>query len=451
MHDGQLKKTKISLLAVCAITYSYTASAAYGIEDIVGWGGPGLTFLILMIVPFIWAIPMALVSAELSSMYPETGGIYVWIKKGLGEIPGFLAGWWYFLCNAVATAVFLVLVVSYIESLVGEFSVPVRILVSSVIVLSIAWINIKGIGAVGASTVLFVIIALTPFIVATVMGLFQIQYNPFESFSPPVAEGEDMGSFTSYGLILAMWMFCGYEAIGSVAEEVEGAYRLIPKSIFICLPVAAFIYIVPTMVGAAAVGDWSNWGAEAGDGVITFVQMGYRIGGTPLMVAFLISAFFASLAMYNSYIAACSRFPFVMARDNLFFKFFAKIHPKYGTPAVAILITSLLNIFMSTQSFDTLLVMSMTLYFIPVALFMISALVLRFTKPGVNRPYKVPGGKFVLILFVISTTSLIGVAFWNMTDFELISGLIGLGTGIPAYIFFKLRYGGKSKDEIKAE
>ncbi len=443
MSETRLKQSKVSLLTLCAIIYAYTASAAYGIEDIVGWGGPGITFLVLIIVPFIWAIPMALVSAELSSMYPETGGLYVWIRNALGEAAGFLAGWWYFLCNVVATAVFLVLVVTYIGDRFGGFDLVTRIAVSAAIVVIIGWINVKGIGAVGVSNTLFVIIALAPFVIATIVGLFQIQYNPFESFSPP--EGTDLGAFSSYGLILAMWMFCGYEAVGSVAEEVEGAYYLIPKGLFICLPVAAFIYIVPTMVGAAVVGDWANWGAEAGDGVVTFVEMGRRIGGTALEVAFLISAIFASLAMYNAYLAAASRFPFVMARDNLFFKSFAKISPKYGTPAIAIVVTSLLNIFLSVRSFGALLVMSMSLYFLPVVLFMVSALVMRYTKPDVPRPYQVPGGKALLTLFVISVTALIVVAFWNMTEEELLWGGIGLATGPVAYVIFKLVYGGLPK------
>ena len=449
MSAPKLKKSKINLLTVSFIVYSYSAVVCFGVEDIVGWGGPGLTFLVLLIIPLIWGVPMALVSAELTSMYPETGGIYIWVRNALGEFPGFLAGWWYMLCNLVATAVFLVLVVSYIENLAGGFSTPVRVLVSSGIVIAIAWINIRGVGAMGVSSGLFLFIALMPFLVATIWGLFQMQYNPFASFSPPIPADGDLSSFTSYGLILGMWMFCGYEAIGSVAEEVEGAYYLIPRSLFIVIPVAIIIYLAPTMVGAAVVGDWSNWGAEAGPGIITYVEMGRIIGGNALMIAFLISALFANLAAYNAYVASNGRFPFVMARDNLFPKSFAKISPKYGTPAIAIAVTSAVNIVLSTQSFGALLVMSMTLYFIPALLYMLSVLVMRFTKPNQPRPYQVPGGKPVLIIFFILVSSLIGLAFWHMTRYELISGAIGLATGPVAYLFVKWRYGGLSKQELE--
>ena len=446
---GHLKKSKMSIFTLCFVIYSFTATASYGIEDIVGWGGPALTLVILVLIPIIWAIPMSLVSAELTSMYPEDGGLYVWITKAMGEMPGFLAGWWYFLCSVISTAVFLVIIVSYIEMMLGaNFSTPVRLLVSTAVVLLIGYINVKGVGAMGSSTVVFVLIGITPFIIAIVMGLGQLQYNPFENFS---LFNNKVDGFASYGLILGMWMYCGYEAIGSIAEEVDGAYHLIPKGLFICLPITAFFYIVPTLVGSAAIGDWSSWGAEAGEGVITYVDMGYRIGGTWLMIAFLVSALFSNLTCYNAYIASTSRFPFVMARDNLFFKFFAKVSTKYGTPAWAIMVTSIANIFLSNFSFSVLLVMAMSLYFIPVAMFMASALVLRYTRPNVPRPYKIPGGNKFLMVLVASPIALIIFAFWNMTSFELISGAIGLATGPLAYWFFRSIYGGNSKKTIPAD
>lgn len=444
MVAAHLKKSKISIFTLCFVIFSYTATASYGIEDIVGWGGPALAFLILILVPIIWSMPMALVSAELTSMYPQDGGLYVWINKGMGEVAGFLAGWWYFLCSVVSCAVFLVIAISYIESMAGGFTPVVRILVSSAIVLAIAYINVKGIGAVGVSTIIFLVIALVPFFVMAVMGLGQLQFNPFENFSLRGENAITLSEFTSYGLILGMWMYCGYEAIGSLAEEIDGSYHLIPKGLFIVLPITAVIYLVPTLIAASAVGEWGSWGAEAGEGVITYVEMGYRIGGPILMGAFLVSALFSNLTCYNAYIASTSRFPFVMARDNLFFKSFANVSRKYGTPVWAIMVTSIINIFLSTHSFAGLLVMAMTLYFIPVVMFLISAYILRKKQPEAVRPYKVPGGDTFLLFLICFPIAMICVAFWNMTNYELISGVIGLATGPVAYICFKWKYGGQT-------
>ncbi len=442
---AHLKKSKISIFTLCFIIYSFTATASYGIEDMVGWGGPALTLLVLLVVPIIWAIPMSLVSAELTSMYPEDGGLYVWIGKAMGPMAGFMAGWWYFLCSLSSTAVFLVVAVSYLEMLAGGFDIYTRFLVSAALVFLIAFINIKGVGALGSSAVVFVLIAVTPFIIATFMGIGQMEHDIFANFSLSAFQ---VDGFASYGLILGMWMYCGYEAIGSVAEEVDGAYSLIPKGLFICLPITALFYIVPTLVGSAVVGDWSSWGAEAGEGVITFVEMGERIGGTWLMIAFLVSALFSNLTCYNAYIASTSRFPFVMARDHLFFKSFAKVSEKYGTPLWAILVTSIVNIILSVYSFATLLVMAMTLYFFPVAMFMLSALILRYTKPDEPRPYKVPGGNGFLALIVAMPILVIIFAFYHMTASDIINGIIGLATGPVVYYFFRWYY---RKDRLAAE
>lgn len=155
--------------------------------------------------------------------------------------------------------------------------------------------------------------------------------------------------------------------------------------------------------------------------------------------------------MYTSYLAAISRFPFVMARDNMFFKIFNQVSPKYGTPVVAIVACSLLNILLSTQSFGTLLVMSMSLYFLPIILILVSVLVLRYTKPDVKRYYKIPGGTPVLSFFIIVPSLLVGIAFWNMTDTEFYSGMAGLATGPVAYLFFKWLYGGQPKNKSESE
>ena len=445
MNTGELKKTKMNLATVCFIIFSFTATTCYGIEDLISWGGPGLTFLTLLIVPLVWALPMSLVSAELTSMYPKDGGLYAWVGKAFGSQAGFLAGWWYFICCVFSTSVFLVIAVSYIDTMMGGLGFMGRILISTAIVLIIAAINIKGLGAVGVSTIIFVLIALTPFAASIFLAAGKIQFNPFESFALP--SGENTGTFASYGLIIGMWMYCGYEAIGSIAEELEGAYHLIPRGLFICLPLTAVIYIVPTMMGSAAIGHWPEWGAEAGPGIITYVEMGYRLGGNFLMWAFLVSAIFSSLTCYNSYIAAASRLPFVMSRDNLFFKSFAYISPKYGTPVVAIVITSLLNIFLSTQSFSVLVVMAMTLYFIPVVMFLLAAFVLRFKEPDNHRPYKIPGSRWFLFLLILPPIFAVGVAFWHMTEFEIIAGLIGLASGPVAYWILKWRYGGPQKEK----
>ena len=89
------KKTKISLVGLIAMICVTVAGGGFGIEDQVGSVGPGMTMLVFIAIPFVGSLPFGLSSAELSSAYPEDGGMYTWAKEGLGEKAGFVSGWFY--------------------------------------------------------------------------------------------------------------------------------------------------------------------------------------------------------------------------------------------------------------------------------------------------------------------------------------------------------------------
>ena len=446
---ADVRKSKIGLLGVVALIYSYTSGGLFGLEDMISSCGPGLAFLLIILLPIFWAAPMSLVSAELTSMYPEDGGIYVWVTKAMGEFMGFLTGWWYSLCVVVDTAVYLVLISSYLQFVADKLGPEARMALIIIIVISVALINLRGIGAVSVSTMLFTIIVLSPFAISTIMGIGQWQVNPFEPF---LAEGQTAGESVAYGLMVGMWMYCGYEAIGSVAEEIEGAYHKIPKGLAICLVITALTYLIPTVIGYAAVGDWSSWAAESTtDDTINFVKMGFIIGGGGLGAAFLISAVFSSLICYNSYTGAGSRVPFAMARDNLFIKSISKVNRRWGTPHVAILASSVITFCLSFFDFSFLVTTVMTLYLVSVILFLVAVLVLRIKAPDAPRPYRIPLGTFGVGCLIALPIGLIIWTLWTSDWQTLSAGLIGLASGPVAYVIFKKIYGGRPAAETAEE
>ena len=440
---ADVKKSKIGLLGVVALIYSYTSGGLFGLEDMISSCGPGLAFLLIVLLPIFWAAPMSLVSAELTAMYPEDGGIYVWVSKAMGEFMGFLTGWWYSLCVLVDTAVYLVLISSYLQFVADKLGPEARMALMLVIVVAVAAINLRGTGAVSVSTMLFTVIVLSPFAVSTILGIGQWQVNPFEPF---LAEGQTASQSVAYGLMVGMWMYCGYEAIGSVAEEIEGAYHKIPKGLAVCLAVTTLTYLIPTIAGYAAIGDWSSWAAESTtDDTINFVKMGFMVGGGALGTAFLISAVFSSLICYNSYTGAGSRVPFAMARDNLFIKSISKVNRRWGTPHVAILSSSVITLALSFFDFSFLVTTVMTLYLVSVILFLLAVLVLRIKAPEAPRPYRIPLGTFGVGCLIALPIGLIIWTLWTSDWQTLSAGLIGLASGPVAYLVFKKIYGGRSE------
>ncbi len=91
--EGQLRRVRLRLATVVVVIFVFVSSGAFGLEDMVGWSGPGLALVLLLVLPILWALPMGLVCAELGSAIPEEGGYYVSVKRGLGEYWGFQAGW----------------------------------------------------------------------------------------------------------------------------------------------------------------------------------------------------------------------------------------------------------------------------------------------------------------------------------------------------------------------
>jgi len=103
----QLRRVRIPLMTAVAMIFIFVSSGAFGIEDMVGTdgSGPGLTLLLLLVLPIVWAMPMALVCSELGSALPEEGGYYAWTRRAMGEFWGFQCGWWAWTCQWVDSAV----------------------------------------------------------------------------------------------------------------------------------------------------------------------------------------------------------------------------------------------------------------------------------------------------------------------------------------------------------
>lgn len=445
--SSNIKKTKMSLFTIVLMMYVFTASGGYGIEDMISAAGPGMALLILLLAPIFYGAPYGLICAEMGSIYPEQSGIYVWVKRTLGDFWAFQTGWLYTISLYVDVAVYLVLGVGYMEWILGDLTTTQEILYKLVIVVAVAFINIKGIDALGKAATIMGIIVMLPFVVSTVMGFTQWQYSPVTPFIPP---GQTFTGSAVSAIFIGMWMYAGFESMSLMAGEVENAQKIIPKALMIVIPFITLSYILPTISGLAAVGHWSEWATEGG---ISFIEMGYRIGGPILGYAFLFSAFVGSIAIYNNYIGSTSRVPFVMAEDNLFFKSLAKLHPKFSTPHISIIVISVIAFILSiVANFETLIMIEFFTYTIPLILLFVSAIVLRIKRPDMERPFKVPVGNKMFIVLAIIPVALVIAAMLIETVLYTFVGLGGIFiiTSIAYFIFRKI-YGKPTENQTAEE
>ena len=425
----QIRVTNIRTITVVFILFIMISSGAYGIEDMISESGPGMTIVLLIVLAIFWGMPYGLVCAEMGARYPQEGGFYVWVKENLGRYWGFQAGWWYYLMSIVDTAVYLVLAMGYINSFL-DLSPLHEWLLSLVFIVLFAYLNIIGLEVVGYISLVFTVVILVPFIAVTAVGFTHMTVNPFQPF---LADGESAFGSLGLALMIGMWMFSGYESVSTMAGEIEGAQKKIPKALFIVMPFVTLSYVLPVVACLGAYGNWSEWSTEGG---ISFIEAGAAIGGGFLGVLFLVSAVVSNLGLFNDYIASVTRVPMVMAEDGMLPGFFRKLHPRYKTPAASIIFMCAVMALVSLGTFEALIAIDVFLYIFCLMLIFVSGAVMRFREKNPAVRFLLPIGNKMYVFMLIFPFFVCIMALVTSEIGDIVFGIIALFSGPLAYQVF---------------
>lgn len=438
-----LKKYDVKTINIVFMIYCLVAAGAFGIEEMIPASGPGVTLIMLIVFPFIWAWPISSMVAEMGAVLPSEGGVYVWVKEAFGEFWGFQAGWWNTVSIYITNGIYVALVVGYLRHFVvmSDFT---GFIVKILMIVIFTVINLLGIREVGWVSTFLSICILIGFSVVAIVGFANWNQNPFI----PVV-GYEMTGFEAIGgcIAICIWMYCGYECISNMAGEVTNP-QIIPKGLIIAMPLIALTYVLPTMAGLASVGSWEDW-ATTGEGTVGYSDVLTQFMGPAWGIGFLVVAIISQCAIFNTYLASGSRGFFVLADDHLCPKFLVKISKGRGVPYVGILSLSFVTMLLAQYDFATL-VMAEVVFILALYIILPLAVVhYRKIMPVEKRGdlFIIPGGKAGLyfccgIVVLISVLALM----INGTDYFVI-GLAGIGTGPVAYLFFKWIYGGLHKSE----
>ena len=440
---SDLKRVRLRVVTVVCMIFIMVSSGAFGIEDMVSSSGPGMTMLLLLVLPLIWALPMALVCSELGSAIPDEGGYYVWVRRALGEFWGFQAGWWSWTCQWVDSAVYIALTVGYIRSWLTLTGFEAW-LVGLALIAVFTYMNIRGLEIIAFSSVVFTIVILAPFVGLVIAGFAHWHVDPVSPFFAP---GESFFGSLGLGLAVGMWMYSGFDSMSVMAGEVHEPQRVIPKALMISLPLVMASYILPTLAGLAGVGGWADWTTSGGT---SFVEAARAVGGPVLGAAMLGAAVISNVALYVDYLASGSRPAFAMAEDGLLPRWLCRIHGKYGTPWVSILFLAAVNAVLIIGTFAQLVVVDVFLMMFYYVLIFVAAVVLRHKEPDLVRPFRIRTGVTGLALIATPPVLIALLAlFTNGWDY-LIGGVLGAMSGTVAYLVFKSVYGGRRRSGAPA-
>lgn len=445
-----LKKHDIKTSTVVFMIFCLVAAGAYGIEEMVPESGPGLTLIMLIVLPFVWGLPFGLVASELGSVRPQEGGYYKWVQEALGEFWGFQAGWWRTISIYIDNTLYVILAGGYIASQ-WDLSPVAEFGVKALIILIFTYINIRGVKDVGIVSSVLAVLVIIAFALVAICGFTNWQQNPFVPFT---ADGDILGlsgiapsewiAYIGAGISVGMWMYSGYESMSTVAGEVENP-QVIPKATLITVPLIMCVYIFPTMAGLASMGRWDEWGTEAG--TVGYSDVVATFWGPAFGIFFVIVAVLAQCSIYNTYIASGSRGFFALADDYLAPPVLVKCDKKHGVPYISVLSVAVVNLILCNFAFAEVVIVDVFLLVSSYVMVYISALILRKRIPEEEYKFKIPGGYGFLCFICIMPMVVAFISFFiNGTDY-FIGGMMGIVSGPILYFIWKKMYGGLAKKD----
>ena len=371
-------QSALDFRALVALTFFCVAGGAYGLEDAVGAGGPLIVLLGILILPWLWSFPTALMTAELSTAMPEDGGYVVWVEKAFGRFWGFQEGWLSWLCSFADNALYPVMFVDYLVFLCGDLSPTARWLIGTTLIAAVTWLNIRGTRLVGLSLIIFTLLVLAPFAAMVIIGAPQVDpanwLRHSDGFNWPLL------------LSTLLWNTSGWDNAGCCAGEVEHPDRTYPRAMVVTVVLVTAAYLLPIAIGVGVDPSSSTW--KEGD----FPRVAAMVGGPGLGTWLTIAALVSAAGLLNALLCTSARVPYAMAQRGMLPRTLAARHDKFGTPYRAILANSVGITLLIPFSFQELIEIDMFLYAAALILEFAALIWLRIKQPEMPRPYRVPFG-----------------------------------------------------------
>jgi amino acid transporter len=381
-----------------------------------------------LVIPFFWCIPISLVAAELTTAMPVEGGFYRWTRAAFGDFWGFLAGWWNwcasFLLGALYAVLFTDYMTFYFPGLIGWKHYAVAVAVIALI----TYVNVRGIRVVGTVATALELAVLAAVLLMCVMSVRMWHHNPFLPIIPP---HKPIFQVFGVGFALGLWLYAGYEQVSSVAEEVENPQRNYPKALAWVVPLSIATYLLPTACALASLGNWQQWGTGY------FSQAAELIGGPTLGFIITIAAAVMNLSILNSTVLTTTRMPSSMAEDGYLSPFLARMHPRFGTPWIAILLSAAIYCLLATNNVKQLISVYVWLRIATSILTVLSAWKLRSKRPDLPRSFRIPWGRAGLAYAVFAPLLMSGIAMIASDKFALKWGPVTILLGPVAYLLFR--------------
>lgn len=425
-------KRQIGLWSAIAIVIGTTIGSGIfrspaGIADRLP--GP-LPLAIIWVAGGLFALCGALSFAELSSAFPRTGGVFVYIKEGWGRLPAFLFGWAEItVIRAAAVGAISMTFAEYLLRVIGvdpgEYARYVAaaaiIAMGTVNILGVRWgtlvINLTTIAKYGG--LIFIVV------ISLALGLPQTGGH----YTPAMPPGSFSMAPFGLALVSVLWAYDGYADLSYSGGEVKDPERNLPRALIIGTLAIITIYLLANIAYLAVIPV-----EEMRRSKLVAADVAERLLGAPGVVFIGVTVMLSTWGTLTGSLFTSPRIFFAMADDGLFFKSVAKVHPRFHTPHVAISINIVLGvIFVLMRSFEQLADAFVTAI-VPFYALGVAALFVVRRRADYKPAFRTPAYPFVPALFVLSAIYLLANALVDPTSRTATAITLGIVLlGIPVY------------------
>ena len=391
-----------------------------------------ILFIGIWLVGGLLTLCGALTYAELSSMFPRSGGDYVYLKAAYGPKAAFLLGWvCFWIINPGSIAVLSIALIKYLNGLT-EYYFSLNEKIGAIgIVIFLTLINYHGV-RLGAITHNLLTLGGIFVLVVLIVGGLLSNNGDWQHFKGNEIDSISILKLFGPSMVAVIFSYSGWFVSGYVGDEIKKPERNLPLSIFIGTVIVTvlftminitYLYAIPITIMKGTI----NVGQIVGKKLFNpyFV---YIIGIAIILVV---------AASINATILAGARIPYAMAEDGLLWKSIKSVHKKYSTPYLSLILQMITAcIFVIVETFERLLNYVVFIMLVTSIATGLAHLLLRIKMPFIHRPYKTWGYPFIPIIFV-SAYTWIAIQVFITNPWTSFVGIIIALAGIP--FFYVLR------------
>ncbi len=425
-------KRKLNLFDATMLVVGNVAGA--GIFTTAGFLAGELTnpwlFAGIWIIGGLLTLCGALTYAEMTSMFPQSGGDYLYLKAAYGPWAGFLLGWiCFWIINPGSIAVLSIGLVKYLTGFFGYPGVIGEKLMGVAIVAVFSMVNYRGVRLSGTTQNLWTMGSLVILLFFIIGGLASGR-GDWGHFAMGETGIFPMSKLLGPAMVAVIFSYSGWFVTAYIGDEVKEPKRNLPLSLTLGTIIVIVLYTAINAVYLYAIP------VESLKGIVNVGQVaGGRLMSNGFAQVVTLAIMLAIAASINATILAGARLSYAIAKDRLFLSCFEKVHAQHGTPHVALLIQAgLACLYIAVDTFESLLSAVVFVMLLSSIGSGMAHLILRRRKPLFERPYRTMGYPFVPLLFVVAYLY-IAVQIFLSSPARSVLGVLITVSGIPFYFY----------------